>query len=818
MRGKMLVVVMLLMVLFSTNCFAEVVEIYRDTYGVPHIYADSLDELYYGFGYSTAQDRLFQLEMLRRLYFGRVAEVFGEDYYASDIFWRNEYPTRDELEKQIKSLKKKYQNILTAYTDGINAWIREVLADPENQLPYEFHQLGFEPEFWQETDVAATYLASFGFFMDLSAEIYNADLYAYLSEQYGYAAEEYFNDLVWGLDTSAYTTIPSTNTLVEKDEEDGKNQWALLDLEGLMQSAVTYKSNDELNQTLLTKQGHDLSEKLKMGASKAASYAVVIGPERSMTGNAMLMGGPQFDFWLPSMIYEVGLHGAGFDVVGSTLVGTPFIMFGHTRTTAFTSTAGADNVQDIFEEKLNPNNPYQYFYNGEWVEMEERTEQIIVQGETAPREKTFYRTVHGPVIAQVDKDGDGQPDVAYTKQLSCFDTYLSGIPSWTDVMKAKNPEQFKRAARKLTLSINHFYADSKGNIGFYHSGKYPIRSQMENYDVRFPVPGTGEYEWTGFINPKDNPFVVNPSTGVIVNWNNKPREDWSNGDLASIFQWAGWSTDHRALRIANLLDVKDKISVDDLKEVIHDIADSDHRAFAVKSYLVEALETSTDPKIVQVKQFLQEWNNLRRDLDHDGYYDQVGYTLFNEWWPIVNEKIFADELGPFWEQLVYNYAGYSFFVRVLEGYNANVPLENDYLNGLDWKWVFVESMKEAIVKLEMERGEGINQWLASKKTMNFIPSHLGGIPTSLGEVREIDYMDRGSQNHIVELTRPVAIGKNICPPGQSGFISKDGTPSEHFSDQIDLFANWEYKDMLFTKFDVFINCTQWEFLWYNSNK
>ena len=236
------------------------------------------------------------------------------------------------------------------------------------------------------------------------------------------------------------------------------------------------------------------------------SYCAIVGPKKSATGNPILMGGPQFGWQMPSALYEVGLHGGGLDVVGSTLVGYPAIMFGQTKNTAFSSTAGLNNIVDHYAEKLNPDNKYQYWYKGSWRDMKQRQEVIKVKDD-ADEKITICKTVHGPVFAW----GDG---FAYSKRLSCRDDYLLGLVSFFEIMRAGSVDEFRKAAQIGTLTVNQFYADSAGNIAYFHQGKNPIRPV--GLDVRVPTPGTGEYEWLGFIPRDNNPFVMNPAKGYVL--------------------------------------------------------------------------------------------------------------------------------------------------------------------------------------------------------------------------------------------------------------------------------------------------------------
>ena len=186
------------------------------------------------------------------------------------------------------------------------------------------------------------------------------------------------------------------------------------------------------------------------------SMCLVLSPRRSTTGKAMLMGGPQFHFQLPSALYEVGLHGAGIEYVGSTLTGYPFIMFGHNRRAAFSSTAGMDNIEDIFAEKLNPTNPRQYWFKGAWRDMEVRTETFRVKDKARPSVKEVTYTVHGPVFYVDEKN-----HVAFSKQLSCRENFLQGLASFYELMRAETVPAFEKAAQLSDMSINYFLANNK---------------------------------------------------------------------------------------------------------------------------------------------------------------------------------------------------------------------------------------------------------------------------------------------------------------------------------------------------------------------
>ena len=186
-------VLVLLFAVWSVLCFTcadsfsgtSPVTIYRDDFGAPHVFAVDLEGLYYGYGYATAQDRLFQLDMLRRTYWGRVSEVHGAKFLEFDKAMRRDNLTRAQVKDQISGLDRQYQVILRSFADGINAYIAEAAADPGGKLPAEFKYFGIEPEKWKDEDVAAVFLSVMGVFMDFSRELENKALLDYLIKKHG---------------------------------------------------------------------------------------------------------------------------------------------------------------------------------------------------------------------------------------------------------------------------------------------------------------------------------------------------------------------------------------------------------------------------------------------------------------------------------------------------------------------------------------------------------------------------------------------------------------------------------------------------------
>lgn len=318
------------------------VTIKRDTYGVPHIYAQKVYGLFFGYGYAIAQDRLFQLEMIKRSTQGRVSEVLGADHLAFDIDIRKNFKP-ESIKAQIKNLKKKERDVLEGYAAGINAYLEEIQASPGLLMPKQFIDFGFEPEPWTAYDVAMIYVGTMiNRFGDLNTELVNLSMLQTLITMHGQeTAWDIFDQLIPTVTLNgAPTTIP-------------EGEW----------NNVTHGKNKGLKNGLTLANVQVSQEQLIPDESNLAAFSncVLIGKEKADGAKAILVGGPQFGYFNPSYVYSVGLHGAGFDVVGNAPFGYPVIMFGHNKHIAWGSTYGAGDHIDIYIETLNPENPYEYW-------------------------------------------------------------------------------------------------------------------------------------------------------------------------------------------------------------------------------------------------------------------------------------------------------------------------------------------------------------------------------------------------------------------------------------------------------------------------
>lgn len=751
---------------------SDSITVHRDEYGVPHIYADSVNDLYKAYGYVMAQDRLFQLEMFKRANEGTAAEIFGEEYLLHDEKMRRDGYSDQEIEQMIKNMDPFARQVLEDFASGIDAYVQEAIEKPEEKLSKEFSKYDMEPANWTGVDVLRIYMASMTAFMDQEIEVENAQLLAGLIEEYGEDdAKKIFNDIVWVNDPASPVSSDS-----KADSRSGTPFGDYLSDQSSSEALEEVASiRHELDQ-----QTTELGIPLKIG-----SNAIVVGEEKSETGNPIMFGGPQVGFSAPGFIYEVGLHTQGFNMQGSSFIGYPFIMFGTNDVFSVGATAGYGDVVDVFQEQLNPNNPNEYLFNDKWHSFETKTEKFQVKQDDGTMKevtKQFEYSTHGPVIYKDEEAG-----IAYTKQWAFDGTEADSWAAYLNMNWAENIDEFEKAAYDYTMSLNWFYSDIEGNIGYFHVGQTPKRD--ERIDWRLPTPGTGEYEWQGFNDPKNNPKEINPERGYIANWNNKPAPLWNTNERNS-----RWGINNRVHKLIDGIEEKDKLTIDDVNDVNYAASFANLNEKWFKPFLMTTLENGNDPLYEELYKEFAEWNGLNEDADGDGFYDDpIPNLVLDAWIDELSNNVFGELVSGDQSSLL---------LRILQEDDAALPAEYDWLKDTQKKYLMATSLEQAIDQLQKDYGDSLDDWKTPINTMKFGEDSLVGVPHGLGDDTEIIVMNRGSENHYVEITPDGPKGVNVTPPGQIGFVSQNGEYSQHYRDQISLYENFEYKPMLFNKADV----------------
>lgn len=750
----------------------ESVRICRDTFGRPHIFAATNRGLFEAYGYVVAQDRLWQLELNRRAARGRLAEILGSDFASADRAVRTVGYTDAELDGLFNRLNTEEQGILTAYRDGINRYVTQVIrTDPARYLPFEFQILSLGlPEPWDLRDSVAFSAFMTRRFGEIGGrELTNQNLLNSLIATHGETVGyEIFNDVRWLNDPDAPVTIPADAPGGQCEAPNSKPATSTLNQAQLLGASEDWPE-------------HPLQEARRLWESigvvtKLGSYAWVVNSDQSAEGAPLLYGGPQMGFSVPEVLHEVQLTGGnGFNTTGMAFAGVPGVLIGRNDKMAWTSTTATGDNNDVYIETLcDDGNGYQF--QGACRPFERRVEQIRVRGGD-PVAHTVLRSVHGPVISTTT-------GFAATEKKAHWLREIDSIHAFMAFGRTRRLEDFAAAVQQIVTSHNFLYADQEGNIAYWQAGVVPIRP--EGFDTRLPLPGDGSAEWPGGALPI--PTSINPARGWLTNWNNKPCVTYDNAD-EQIFGRQNRLTDIEQRLAAG------PVSLADMRDIPKDIArinSSGREARYLRSYLMAALAAipPTHTLAAQAQQVLTAW-------DGSAFADAVtstnllaGEVIFSEWLSIMRTNTFRAALGD--SQL--REASTNMLIHVLDdalGEGSGVPPSRDYFNGADPNVVMSNSFDQALTSLGSDPAAWSNR---PRGTTNFnhpIIGSVGSIPRS----------NRATYGQIVVLKKPAILSENIFSLGQSGFIGVVGERFEldpHFRDQLDLFRNFQYKPMRLT--------------------
>lgn len=758
------------------------VRIIRDDFGTPHIYADSIYGLYFGYGYSIAQDRLFQMEMARRSTQGTVAEVLGEDYLDYDKNARTLFDPAS-IRRQLAVLEKKDSDVFSGYAAGINAWLGEIAKSPGRLTPKQFIDLEFSPAEWNDYDVAMIFIGTMNNrYGDFNTELENAAILDALIAQHGEAnARQLFDLLNPRFTDNAPTTIP-------------RQDWSRPAPDALASGPTVYTPVPLAQSAIETP------------VISGFSNCYILGREKLVDGGSILINGPQFGWFSPSYVYSVGMHGAGIDVAGNTPFGYPMVMFGHNSTISWGSTWGASDIVDIFAEQLNPQNPTQYLYKGAYNELSHRVETISVRG-ADDVEFDVYRSVHGPIIRM-----DADRGVAYAKHRSWDGGELDTLLAWLYATWAPDFETWKTEAEKSAINVNMYFADVDGNIGYFHGGQFPER--VAGHDNRFPAKGDGSMDWTGRQSVDvANPHVLNPVSNFLANWNNKPGHGVMNPD----FFFYNWTAADRVEYLQQELSSRDRFTAEEAWAIIENSSYADIYARYFLPLIDAAVSEAGNARLQEANDLLQNWNRFSRDDDEDGFYDEAGTAVFRTFVGKLVERVLSDDLGEayaYFADTGYPTAatptgagtnigpGVKAVFDALEGRS-----EYDVLNDESPNAVIVTALRDALADLAERKGQSLAELRLPVAKRPFSTSNFLGIPQA-GEdelmVAPIE-QNRGTENNMIVMQRDAIVAWEVAPPGQNAFISPAGSRSANYADQFEMYHQFGRKRVWFYTDDVEAN-------------
>ena len=753
------------------------VTLIRDNYGTPHVFGSTDASLWYGVGYAMAQDRLWQAELLRRTARGTTAELFGPDALGGDITLRALNGTDAGRIAQFEAASEEVKQALTGYTAGINAYIAE--ARSAGTLPVEFSTFGVTPEEWQPTDSIHILQT---LWLDFAAgggeELTNANhLQELIAINGPDAAAAIFADTHWLDDPDSPTIVPADGALNPARRGAGLKSGKAAPL--AVDASKIQNKLDDLRSNL---------RRVGLG-SGSSSNALVLGPELSASGRPLLLGGPQVSYTTPLLAHEIGIHDGTHNIFGVMVAGIPVTLVGVSEDISWTTVTGGTDNQDFYAEVVNPANPQQYWFNGEWRDYDCRVETFRVAGAPAVNQ-TICVSVHGPVLGTAPGLSFSMKTAGRGKDVQSYQAYL-------DMTRTRSVQEAREALRPFPYNLSHVSADRRGNIAYWLLGDIPIRAPGDN--PWLPHDGTGAAEWQGFIPWEDMPWTVNPDQGWIAAWNNRPRVGWKNSRI----DFWDYGPVQRVLTLQNLVSQLEPgtatiETVEQINRLVgwtNQTPSNDARnVFAppLLGTLLSYLDTGADPRLPAIAALLNSWDRQQRDLEPmDGFYDSPAVAIFNTWWSTLTERVFGDDLGPVVMPALENTVG-SLVYRLLDP-GAALPLAHDYLDGETAVQAVTASLVEALDTLGAEYASADPaDWLQPIAEIVWSPiPGAGSVPNTI-------WMNRGTYNYIIQHgPGQNFIGQSVLAPGQSG-----DSASPHFDDQLDLYASWRYKPMRLKRSDL----------------
>ncbi|HEX8355307.1 MAG TPA: penicillin acylase family protein [Pyrinomonadaceae bacterium] len=557
------------------------VKVRRDERGIPYIEAADESDLYFAQGYVTAGDRLWQMDLMRRTARGELSEIFGRATLEEDKRRRN-YGFARVAETIAAQADQRSRAVMEAYARGVNAYIDSL---DDKSLPPEFQILGYRPRHWTPADSAAVGKN----FAEALSTTWPWDV-----------ARAAFTDLT---PEKAAALFPETSPLdlpvVGSDKPDtktappSKRRSALPTAPAaLLAELATILETEARSRARFGLHAEDL----------AASNNWVVSGKRTASGKPLLANDPHLSPSAPSIWYMVHLSAPGLRVAGVTAAGAPGVIIGHNERVAWGLTNLGPDVQDVYREKFDPENPRRYMTPAGWRDAEVRREEIKVRKSPAGTETEVVAhdvvvTRHGPVVLQ--RGGE-----SYALRWTALSPEATEFNAFYKLNRARDWKGFQEALREYGGATQNFvYADVDGHIGYYGAGQIPVR---RTGDGSVPYDGAkDEGEWKGFIPFAELPHVFDPPSGIIVTANNRVV-----GASYAHFLTHAWAPPTRARRIHDLLGAKQKLTAEDFRAVQGDAYTISGMTFAREAAKVarEAGLDAKDEKWRETVRLFESWD------------------------------------------------------------------------------------------------------------------------------------------------------------------------------------------------------------------
>ena len=590
-------------------------------WGVPHIRGRTRSDVFFGIGWATARDRGLFMEAIRYPARFSVIDAPGYNAISLAISGRRFEPSRQterflRRERDVVLRKgrrgRRVIRDVRAFVAGVNAFNRKAKNDVKP---------------WTLVDVVAvTGLLGQVFGAGGGDEVRSSMFLGELRNRYGAAGDGIWSDLRSSQDPE--TPVTTKRRFPYATQRGGSTPGSLVADPGSLSASAARAA------------------RVMRSARRSASNAVLIGRKRSASGHPLAVMGPQLGYFYPELFLEVDAHGGGIDVRGGMIPGLPYALVGRARDYAWSATsAGSDMVDQFLEELCNPDgspatrSSTHYMYMGICRPMKTFNAGQLGASSTEPaRYVTFKETVHGPVSGTVTVSG--KPYAVATLRSTRGREATSGfIGASLNDGSLHSAKDLSKAAAGFGFTFNLFYVDHR-DIAFYSAGRLPIRAPGTNPSL--PTLGTGDYDWRGFLKARQHPQVVNPRSGVLVNWNNKPAAGFGASDSNWSFQSVDRSEMLRGFRRRNRLN--------GVLSVVNRAATQDLRALEVWPVVNRVLAggPAPDARSQQAVSLVNAWiatGASRLDRDLDGKIDDPGAAVLDQSWGPLAQAVLTPVLG-----------------------------------------------------------------------------------------------------------------------------------------------------------------------------
>ncbi len=733
---------------------------YFDDYGIPHIYAENEEDAFTTLGYVHAQDRLWQMELLRRIAPGKLSEIFGKDAVKKDKFFAS-LGIEESSKKAIKKIDKKskaYQ-LTQAYINGINQFIET------GPTPIEFTLIGVEKSPFTIKDVYNTI---------------------------GYMAFSF---------AIAHKTDPLLTAIQQKLGGDYLKE---LNIDIDPKSTLIKNAHPQNNYAQISSEVTELMNTTPI-PSFIGSNSWVVSGEKSKNGKVLLANDPHIGFAQPAVWFEAHLKTPTYEMYGYHLAGVPFPLLGHNRNLAYGLTMFVNDDIDFYQEENNPSNSNQYKTSEGFKNYTTTTSTIKVK-DAEDEVLEVKNSQHGPIINNIIIGvSDEKPIAMHWIYTQLENKVLNAL---YEISHATNKDEFKVGVSKIHApGLNIMYGDAEGNIAWWAAGK--LYKHQPNVNSKFILNGSsGKNEIAEYLDFSKNPMAENPSWNYVYSANNQPDT------IANILYPGYYLPEDRGRRIVELLELRNDWDKESFSKMINDVTSS-VAPIVIKELVknIEHLELNKDEQ--KALEILKSW-------DGSNTIEQIAPTIYNKWVYLYLKNTFGDELNDkLFNQFLQTTLSKR---TIASHITQNESVWWDNITTLDKKEtkneILLKSFKETVVILQNQLGKTFENWewrkvhtLEHKHALGAIESlkpYFNVGPFSVNGAREVinnrgfDYNDSGlykvksgpSTRRIIDFS-DIENSISILPTGQSG-----NPFSKYYNNQAEMFNKGEFRKMKLNKNEI----------------